>query len=333
VRALLAPTLALAAVLPAAAQEPVRQPPPARPPAETPRARAPRPAERAFEMQVFPLRRARMGITVSIEPQATDSIGALITAVSPGGPADRAGLRSGDLVVRLSGRNVLADAPGPGGAMARTVSPGMRLIELAARLEPNDTVAVEFRRGRERRTASLVTAPEPDVELLVGRLDSIRGTREMVRLEVLERALAERQAELARVAEQQSRMARTYERVPRTRPAPEAMAWVRLAGPLAGLEFATMNPALAEYFGTAKGVLVTRAVAGAPFGLRGGDVILSVDGRTPSGPAHLARILKSYDPGERVTLEVLRSRKRLTLGGTLEPLSPTVPTPAPAPPR
>jgi hypothetical protein len=284
-------------------------------------------------MQVFPLRRARMGITVSIEPQATDSIGALITAVSPGGPADRAGLRSGDLVVRLSGRNVLADAPGPGGAMARTVSPGMRLIELAARLEPNDTVAVEFRRGRERRTASLVTAPEPEVELLVGRLDSMRGTREMVRLEVLERALAERQAELARVAEQQSRMARTYERVPRTRPAPEAMAWVRLAGPLAGLEFATMNPALAEYFGTAKGVLVTRAVAGAPFGLRGGDVILSVDGRTPSGPAHLARILKSYDPGERVTLEVLRSRKRLTLGGTLEPLSPTVPTPAPAPPR
>ena len=327
-RALLGSALALAAALPASAQEPVRQPPP-RPPAEAPRVRAPRQAERAFEVQVFPLRRARMGITVSIEPQATDSIGALVTAVSPGGPADRAGLRSGDLVVRLSGRDVVLEVNGPGAAMQRTVSPGMRLIELAARLQPNDTVALEFRRGRERRTASLVTAPEPDYQRLVARLDSMRGTREMVRVEVLERALAERQAELARVAERQSELARTYEGVAPARPAPEAMAWVRLAGPLAGLEFATMNPSLAEYFGTAKGVLVTRAVAGAPFGLRGGDVILSVDDRTPSGPAHLARILKSYDPGERVTLEVLRSRKRLTLTGVLEPLSPT----APAPPR
>jgi S1-C subfamily serine protease len=292
--------------------------------------RAPRQAERAFEVQVFPLRRARMGITVSIEPQATDSIGALVTAVSPGGPADRAGLRSGDLVVRLLGRGVVVEVTGPGAAMQRAVSPGLRLIELAARLQPNDTVAIEFRRGRVRRTASLVTAPEPDYQLLVARLDSMRGgTQEMVRVEVLERALAERQAELARVAERQSELARTYERVSPARPAPEAMTWVRLAGPLAGLEFATMNPSLAEYFGTAKGVLVTRAVAGAPFGLRGGDVILSVDDRTPSGPAHLARILKSYDPGERVTLEVLRSRKRLTLSGVLEPLSPTAPVPAP----
>src|SRR5690606_8889428 len=164
VRAHLAPALLLAATPPAAAQEPARRPPPARRRAQAPRRRVPRLAERAFEVQVCPLRRARMGVTVSVEPQATDSIGALVTAVSPGGPADRAGLRSGDLVVRLSGRSVLADGAGPGGAMARTVSPGMRLIELASRLHPNDTVAVEFRRGRERRTASLVTAPEPDYQ-------------------------------------------------------------------------------------------------------------------------------------------------------------------------
>ncbi len=326
-RARLVPALVLAAALPAAAQEPVRQPQPTPPPAQAPRLRAPRLSERAFEVQVFPLRRARMGITVSIEPQPTDSVGALVTAISPGGPADRAGLRSGDLVVRLSGRSVLAVGSGPGAAMERTVSPGLRLIELAARLDPNDTVAVEFRRGRERRTVSLVTAPEPDYQVLVARLDSMRGTQEMVRVGVLERALAERQAELARVAERQAELARTYERLPAMRPAPEAMAWVRLAGPLAGLEFATMNPSLAEYFGTGKGVLVTRAVAGAPFGLRGGDVILSVDGRTPSGPAHLARILKSYEPGERVTLDVLRSRKRLTLTGVLESAPAVAPVP------
>lgn len=299
--------LAFAAAPPAAAQEPVRQPAPAPPPPGPARMKVAPPQAGAFDVQVFPLRRARMGITVSVEPRATDSIGAFVTAVSPGGPADRAGLRSGDLVVRLGGRSVLL--AGPEAALAPRFSPGIRLIELAARLDPNDTVAVELRRGGERRTISLVTAPEPDYQVMVARLDSMRGMREMMRVEVLERALAERQAELARVAE----------RVPAPRAAPEALAWVRLAGPLAGLEFATMNPSLAEYFGTAKGVLVTRAESGAPLGLRGGDVILSVGGRTPSGPAHLARILKSYEPGERVSLQVLRSRKQLTLDGVLQP--------------
>ncbi len=309
--------LALLAALPASAQEPASQPSPTtRPPGPAPRA----PAPQLFEMQVFPLRRARMGITVSIEPRATDSIGALVTAVSPGGPADRAGLRSGDFVVGLAGRSVLVPAPRADGLMPPGYSPGIRLIELAARLKPNDTVAVEYRRGTARRTASLVTAPEPDFEVMKARLDSLRGMRELARVEVLERALAERQAELSRVAQRQAEVARTYERVPAPREAPGAMAWVRLAGPLSGLEFASMNPALAEYFGTGTGVLVTRSDSGAPLGLRGGDVIVAVDGRAPSGPAHLARILRSYEPGERVTLEVMRSRKRVTLSGVLEPV-------------
>jgi S1-C subfamily serine protease len=121
------------------------------------------------------------------------------------------------------------------------------------------------------------------------------------------RALAEREEELARVRR----------RVPAPLPMREKVTWVRIAGPLAGLELATMNPSLSEYFGVSEGVLVTRAEEQSPLGLKGGDVILSVDGRKPSNPAHLARILASYEPGETVALELVRSRKHLTLKGTL----------------
>ena len=247
----------------------------------------------------FPLRRVRLGLTVSIEPRETDSIGAFVSAVTPGGPADRAGLRSGDLVLRLAGKPVLR----PG--MPAEVSPGIRVIELASQLAPNDTIAVEFRRADRRRTVSLVTAPDPDYGMLAGRLDSLRHLHGQA--EAMTRALAERQEELSRI------------RTRTTAPRMEKMTWMRIAGPLAGLEFATMNPSLSEYFGVSEGVLVTRAEAGAPLGLRGGDVILRVDGRKPANPAHLARILASYEAGEQISVEVFRSRKNITLKGALAP--------------
>src|SRR5689334_22610925 len=52
-------------------------------------------------------RRARLGINVAMEPSANDSIGATITAVTPGGPAAKAGIRSGDIITRLDGKSVL----------------------------------------------------------------------------------------------------------------------------------------------------------------------------------------------------------------------------------
>jgi hypothetical protein len=186
------------------------------------------------------------------------------------------------------------------------------VIELASQLAPNDTIALEFRRADRRRTVTLVTAPDPDYAMLAGRLDSLR--RAQGHVDVMARALADREEELARVRS----------RVPAP-PMREKMTWVRIAGPLAGLELATMNPSLSEYFGVSEGVLVTRAEGDGPLGLKGGDVIQSVDGRKPSSPAHLARILASYEPGETVSLDVVRSRKHLTLKGTLTPgLAPAV---------
>jgi S1-C subfamily serine protease len=237
-------------------------------------------------------RRARLGIKVNLRPRDTDSIGAYVDAVTPGGPADEAGIRSGDVITRLDGKSVLAGGAAEGGDRDRQSLPGLRLIELAARLEPGDTVPVEYRRGKERRTASVVTADEPD---LVTR-DGDRFT------------FAFRGPEMVGGA--------------RVAPSPDLMERLEMAGPhwqflsgspLGRLELAPLNADLGRYFGTEEGVLVISAPKDSALGLRGGDVVLRVDGREPSGPSHLLRILRSYEAGESFKLDIMRDRKRQTV--------------------
>ena len=79
------------------------------------------------------------------------------------------------------------------------------------------------------------------------------------------------------------------------------------------MELATLTPRLGSYFGSDKGVLVVRAPADGALKLEDGDVILAIDGREPSSGSHATRILSSYQPGEKMTLRILRQHKTLQL--------------------
>jgi S1-C subfamily serine protease len=87
--------------------------------------------------------------------------------------------------------------------------------------------------------------------------------------------------------------------------------------PLGDMELATLTPRLGSYFGSDKGVLVVRAPADGALKLEDGDVILAIDGRQPSSGSHATRILRSYQPGEKVTLRIMRQHKTLDLESTL----------------
>ncbi len=85
-----------------------------------------------------------------------------------------------------------------------------------------------------------------------------------------------------------------------------------------GMELADVSPALGQYFGTAKGVLVVRVPHDGGFlKLQDGDVILSIDGRVPENSSHATRILRSYQPGEKIQLKIMRQKKPLDLEGML----------------
>ncbi len=81
----------------------------------------------------------------------------------------------------------------------------------------------------------------------------------------------------------------------------------------ADLELVELNNDLGRYFGTSNGLLVVSVPEDFPAEVRAGDVLMSIDGREPTDPHHAFRILRSYEQGETVTLEVLRERDQLDI--------------------
>ena len=115
-----------------------------------------------FGVYSFSGSRGRIGVVVDTKADAAgDKIGARIEGVTPGGPAEKAGLKAGDVITRFNTTSL-------GGATAEEgedSGPGLRLIELAHRLEPGDTVQVEYRRGSETHKAAIVAEDLPVVML------------------------------------------------------------------------------------------------------------------------------------------------------------------------
>ena len=249
--------------------------------------------KRAMEMVMA--RRARLGVKVNLQARESDSVGAYVEAVTPGGPAEKAGLKSGDVITKLDGSSLLGgNQRVPEGRSL----PGTRLIELAARLAPNDTIDVQYRRGKEMRTAKLVTQADDDTYKMYGpenRAFSFRFDDDHPHVEG---------------------MYRQFDRM-RVEGFPGGPMKVWVDGPLADLELAPLNPDLGQYFGATEGVLVIDAPKESPLGLKGGDVLLAIDGRKATSPGQAHRILQSYDGDEAVKLEVLRNRKKTTVTGKM----------------
>jgi S1-C subfamily serine protease len=248
---------------------------------------------RAIEMVMT--RRARLGVKVNLQARETDSVGAYVEAVTPGGPAEKAGLKSGDVITKLDGSSLLGGTERvPEGRSL----PGTRLIQLAARLEPNDTIEVQYRRGKEMRSAKVVTQGDDDTLMRMGpegRAFSFRFDDDMRSMEGLHRQFDRMRVEGG--------------------PGGPMRVWV--GGPLADLELAPLNPDLGQYFGATEGVLIIDVPKESPLGLKGGDVLLTIDGRKAASPGQAHRILQSYEGEETVKFEVLRNRKKLTVAGKM----------------
>jgi hypothetical protein len=258
---------------------------------ETPR---PRPAPRArartrietgpFSVFAFSNNRGRIGVVVKTDPDAADDkLGARIEAVTPSGPADKAGLKAGDIITRFNGTAL-------GGVQSEDdeeSGPGMKLIDLARALDPGDSVQVEYRRGSETRKATLVAED--------------LGGDAMTRVEMPEMGEMPDMPDMPRMLE-----------LPRMQMGPGGFSWT-MGDAWGGIELVSLNPDLGDYFGTREGVLVVRASEDSTLPLKGGDVILAIGGRKPTSPMHAMRILRSYEPGETVAIDVLRKQKRTTL--------------------
>ena len=217
------------------------------------------------------LRRPRMGILV--ESRDGDPAGALVVAVTPGGPADEAGLEAGDVITAVDGTALDGKDGRPHDVLIRT---------LATKTE-GDSVTVDYLRNGDARSAAVVLEGL-DVDKLIVHGPAVWMSREGAGMPV-------------------------------PPDAPE-MAWFFPAGWL-DMEMVSLNAELGEYFGTDEGVLVVRGPSSRELGLRGGDVILSIDERAVKSPTHAMRILRSYEPDERLSIEIMRHGRRETIAGSV----------------
>ena len=187
--------------------------------------------------------RPRLGLVLRSEadPKA-DAAGAVVDAVSPGSPAEDAGLKPGDVITTMNGKSLLH---GEVDVDEDESAPAARLVEMASKLKDGEAVTVEYRRGvtaskatlTARRLASPVVRVfnDPDIDI-----PEIPDIPDMPEMDFHWEGMGSR-------------------------------GWL-------DLDLAGVCPDLGEYFGAKEGVLVVRAPKNDALKLKAGDVILKIGG-------------------------------------------------------
>lgn len=215
--------------------------------------------------------RAMLGINLG--PRGDEQAeGVAITSVSPGGAAESAGLKAGDVLLAIGDKQ-----------LKRTDDLNARevLLNALADVKPGEKVQLRYRRDNKVATAT-VTAQTPD-RLFAMPPMAVRG--------------------------------KFGTAMPAFPMGP--LGAMRAVGVFGSAELVPLTPKLGQYFGTDKGLLVVRAPADSRLKLEDGDVIVDIDGRTPANPGHAFRILGSYQAGEKLTLNVLRQKKKMSFDITV----------------
>ncbi|HJP97680.1 MAG TPA: PDZ domain-containing protein [Rhodanobacteraceae bacterium] len=245
---------------------------------------------------------------IAVDP---DDDGMHVQAVTPGGPAERAGLKAGDVITAVNGNRLsrndaslltgLSDLP-PGKPVRLTVLRDGKTLHVRAtpeRFQSADwqaTVRAAQRAARE--AAAQVRSPE---------------FREHIQKQIDE---AMKEASRATAAAAQ---------------AGGAGAW-QVVAPWWGLNLAPLNADLGHYFGTDHGVLVLSRDAGRYPELQPGDVITRVNGRAVARPQDAMRAFREAPDDHPVSVTVRRHDRTLKLAFKSPPHWLAVPPPPPAPP-
>lgn len=271
--------------------------------------------------------RAMLGVVLSPSKH-----GVRLTGVTPGGPAEKAGLRHGDVIVAIDGKQVGGEEDAMDKLHDLKIDQAVKLSVLRDDKQSEFTVKAE-RREPYNLAYAFGNADMPDVDVdlpdinidLHGVLAPDFNQRVQAKVDrAMQRAhVAGIDAE--RIAERASHQAE------------RAMGRLHISTPWWGLNLASLNADLGNYFGTDKGALVL-STDDSLKALKPGDVVQQVAGQNVERPEDALRLLRDQPSGSEVKIQVLRQHKPLTLSmkapewkGIFVPRPPTPPAP-PAPP-
>ncbi len=203
--------------------------------------------------------------------------GVLVDSVQPGGPADKGGIRAGDVISDYDGERVRS----------------LRQIErlLAGTLEGLPVRIGVIRDGRALELSVLPASAGPEID------DAF--------VEALRRGLDGNTRALPQVPPDRQD--------PRELRSPDD--WPSGGGRL-GIVVQEITPQLAAYFGANDGVLVSSVTENSPAaraGIRAGDVVTAVGGTGVTKVDDLARALRAVPEGREVEIAMVRSRQGRTV--------------------
>jgi membrane-associated protease RseP (regulator of RpoE activity) len=213
-----------------------------------------------------------------------------ITQVIKDSPAEKAGLKKDDVILRFEGDSVTS---------------ARKLNRLVSEVAPDQTVKLGISRGGGEQEVAVTIAKRNDS---FNTMEQFKGLEELKGLDKLQGL---------------DRLQDLDKSLP-----PGANVW-KWDGDKDGMFFAfgdhrrigvgtmRLTKQLAEYFGIAdgKGVLITSVTddsAAAKAGLKAGDVITAIDGEKVEGAGDLARGINKKKEGD-VTLTVIRNKNQRTV--------------------
>ena len=243
---------------------------------------------RAFE---FAGRGAHIGVAVEDveEGDAKQARGAVrVETVTPAGPADKAGIKAGDLITEFDGERVRSS---------------MQFSRLVRETPPGRQIPVALSRGGQRVSVTVT----PDARTLSDDF----GVRML---------------EIPRIARTPTPPVPVPPRAPLP-PAvsPDAFDFRGMLRPGSarrlGVTVEGLDDQLAEYFGVKEGVLVKSVQADSAAqkaGIKAGDVITALNGSKVYDAANLTRALDRLAESGEFTAEIVRDRKTQSVKGKVD---------------
>ena len=212
--------------------------------------------------------------------------GVLISDLEDGGPADEAGLRRGDIIIRINGRSMNSTN------------------EVAQRVggsDPGSKMSISVWRSGREKSVQVVLGSRPEFDDRNRRRIVIRGDGDDGEWEWIGPDMSQLR-ELENLRDH---------------------VWIMGSGRgLLGVRTQDLNPELGSYFKVpdGKGVLVTEVLDDTPAqeaGMRAGDVILQVNGENVTDTSELREELRESED-EEVAIVIMREGSRYTINAEIE---------------
>ncbi|MDH3441209.1 MAG: PDZ domain-containing protein [Gammaproteobacteria bacterium] len=216
-----------------------------------------------------------LGVTIGATDEAGPVEGVEILGVTPGGAAEEAGLRAGDVITSINDESLTADS-----ADEATE----KLLDFMKGVEAGDELDIEFLRNGKSESVALEPR-EIDRNVFAFQFDGDDFVSPDFDVHV----------------------------APRMGGSGPSYFWIGGDRNFGDMEMVKLTEKLGSYFGTDEGLLVVRAPSNEDLKLEDGDVILSIDGRKPSSVEHAVRILGSYQGGEALSIEIMRDKRKRTI--------------------